>query len=137
MCYKIYRNHSYNNHEIYKERYPVLYIVAAAFEDPRFPKVQSSECALIQIEISVLTPHQALDYDDPENLLSKLEPGIHGVVLQDGLSKATFLPQVWEKLPNPDQFLSQLCLKMGASEDLWRQKHLSVFIYEVQEFQEK
>jgi AMMECR1 domain-containing protein len=58
------------------------------------------------------------------------------VILQDGFRKATFLPQVWEKIPDPELFLSQLCMKMGAPADLWRNKPLQVFIYQVQEFHE-
>jgi AMMECR1 domain-containing protein len=61
---------------------------------------------------------------------------VDGVVLQDGVRKATFLPQVWDQLPNPEQFLSQLCLKMGSPADAWRKKPLEVFTYQVQEFHE-
>jgi AMMECR1 domain-containing protein len=69
-------------------------------------------------------------------LLAKLRPGIDGVVLSDGLRRATFLPQVWEKLPEPELFLEHLCQKMGAPADLWRKKHLEVLIYQVEEFHE-
>ena len=110
--------------------------VAAALEDFRFPNVQPHELTAIQIEISVLTPREPLTYEGPADLVEKLHPGVDGVVLQDGLRKATFLPQVWEKLPDPELFLSNLCAKMGAPSDLWQKKPLQVYIYHVQEFHE-
>ena len=110
--------------------------VAAALQDFRFPNVQPQELPRIQIEISVLTPRIPLEYHGPGDLVEKLKPGIDGVVLQDGFRKATFLPQVWEKLPDTESFLSHLCAKMGAQPDLWRTKPLQVSIYHVQEFHE-
>ncbi len=110
--------------------------VAAALQDFRFPNVRPSELPQIKIEVSVLTPRAPLEYDKPEELIQKIRPGIDGVVLKDGFQQATFLPQVWEKLPNPESFLSQLCMKMGAPDDLWRKKPLEVFTYQVQEFHE-
>jgi AmmeMemoRadiSam system protein A len=110
--------------------------VAAALEDYRFPPVRPEELPEISIEISRLTPLQPLEYDSPEDLLRKLRPGVDGVVLRDGFRRATFLPQVWEKLPDPARFLDNLCLKMGAPRNLWRQKKLEVFTYQVEEFHE-
>ena len=110
--------------------------VAAALEDFRFPPVTPNEVTKISIEISRLTPPEPLKYDNPDELLAKLRPGIDGVVIKDGLRRATFLPQVWEKLPSPATFLRHLCQKMGAPSDLWRQKKLEVLIYQVEEFHE-
>jgi AmmeMemoRadiSam system protein A len=110
--------------------------VAAALQDPRFPRVTAKELSAINIEISVLSPRTPLHYEGPQDLLKKIQPGIDGVVLQDGFRKATFLPQVWEKIPDPAAFLAQLCMKMGASADLWQKKPLEVFTYQVQEFHE-
>ena len=110
--------------------------VAAALQDFRFPNVQLDELHSIEIEVSRLTPPVPLIYDTPEDLLVKLRPGIDGVLLRDGSMRATFLPQVWEKLPDPAEFLGNLCSKMGASYDLWRKKHLDVSIYQVDEFHE-
>jgi AmmeMemoRadiSam system protein A len=110
--------------------------VAAALQDPRFPRVLPEEIPNINIEVSVLTPKQVLHYDDPQDLIQKIRPKIDGVVLQDGFLKATFLPQVWDQLEEPEAFLSHLCLKMGASSDLWRKKPLQVYTYQVQEFRE-
>jgi AmmeMemoRadiSam system protein A len=110
--------------------------IAAAFQDFRFPPVQASEMKDISIEISYLTQPELLSYENPEDLLSKLRPNIDGVVIQDGMRRATFLPQVWEKIPDPTEFLNQLCMKMGAAHDLWRKKKLQVKTYQVEEFHE-
>ena len=111
--------------------------VAAALQDFRFPNVQPEELERIKIEISVLTPKTPVHYTDADDLLNKIRPHIDGVVLQDGFRKATFLPQVWEKLSDPKNFLSQLCLKMGTPGDLWLNKPLQVYVYQVEEFQEE
>ncbi len=110
--------------------------IAAARDDYRFSSVQPAELSDISIEISRLTTPQPLYYDGPDDLLEKLRPGIDGVVLKDGLKRATFLPQVWEKLPSPVHFLEHLCQKMGASPDLWRQQKLDILVYQVEEFHE-
>ncbi len=111
--------------------------VAAALHDPRFPPVTPAELPHIQIEISHLTRPRLLPYTDADDLLSKLNPGLDGVILRDGYLRATFLPQVWAQLPEKETFLSHLCRKMGAPPDLWRKKHLQVEIYRVEEFHEK
>ena len=59
-----------------------------------------------------------------------------GVILRDGRRRATFLPQVWEKIPDKVEFMENLCYKMGEAPDVWRQKHLEVLTYEVEEFKE-
>lgn len=110
--------------------------VAAALQDPRFPRVRPEEVDQIKIEISVLTPKTALNYNTPEELSQKIRPKIDGVVLQDGFLKATFLPQVWDQLEDPEAFLTHLCAKMGAPGNLWRKKLLNVSTYQVQEFHE-
>lgn len=113
-----------------------VHAVAAALYDYRFPPVTPGELPDIRIEISRLTQPQPLTYERPLELPERLRPGVDGVILRDGLHRSTFLPQVWEKLPNPADFLSHLCMKMGAEESLWRHKLLQVFTYQVEEFQE-
>lgn len=108
----------------------------AAFNDYRFGPVSEFEVQLLNIEISRLTAPEPLNYDSPEALAAALKPNIDGVVLRDGGRSATFLPQVWEQLPDPDDFLSHLCQKMGAPAYLWKQKMLQVSIYHVEEFHE-
>lgn len=110
--------------------------VAAALEDFRFPPVQPDELPQIEVEVSRLTRPVPLTYDGPEDLLAKLQPGLDGVVIRDGFRSATFLPQVWDKIPDKVDFLDQLCWKMGAEPDLWRRKKLEVLIYRVEEFHE-
>jgi uncharacterized protein len=110
--------------------------VAAATEDYRFQPVVPQEVAALEIEISRLSPSQELDYTSPNDLLSKLRPGIDGVVLRRGFQRATFLPQVWEKIPGPADFLTQLCYKMGVPGELWKEEHLQVQVYQVEEFKE-
>lgn len=110
--------------------------VAAAFEDYRFSPVTRDEFSTIEIEISRLTQPVSLDYSSPDDLPGLLRPGVDGVILKDGYRRATFLPQVWEQLPNPEDFLTHLCAKMGAPSDLWRKKLLQVSLYQVEEFHE-
>jgi len=110
--------------------------VAAATEDYRFRPVSPHEVALLVIEISRLSPSQELEYSTPNDLLSKIRPGVDGVVLRRGFQRATFLPQVWEKITDPADFLTQLCFKMGVSGDLWKREHLQVQTYQVEEFKE-
>jgi AmmeMemoRadiSam system protein A len=110
--------------------------IAAATQDYRFPPVTAMEVPLLEIEISRLTPTQPLEYQDWRDLIAKLRPGVDGVLIRDGFQRATFLPQVWEKIPDPQEFLTQLCNKMGAEGNRWRTKKLMVSIYQVEEFKE-
>lgn len=110
--------------------------VAAALKDPRFPPVQEAELSGIKIEISRLTRPIPLDYEDADDLLSKLCPHVDGVIVRDGSRRSTFLPQVWEKMSDPAEFLSNLCYKMGVNPDQWRTKRLDILTYQVEEFHE-
>lgn len=110
--------------------------VAAALQDPRFPPVDSSELKEIQIEISRLTAPVPLEYSSAAELIQKIKPQIDGVILTDGTRRATFLPQVWLKLPNPAEFLAHLCEKMGLPAHAWQTARLQAFTYQVEEFSE-
>jgi uncharacterized protein len=110
---------------------------AAATEDYRFPPVRPGEVGQLHIEISRLTPAVPLEYQQPDELLERLRPGVDGVILRDGGRRATFLPQVWEQLPDTATFLTHLCQKMGAESELWRKKVLQVATYQVEEFHEE
>jgi AmmeMemoRadiSam system protein A len=110
--------------------------IAAALEDYRFPPVKFQEVQDLKIEISRLTAATKVKYTSPLALPALLRPGVDGVILRDGFHKATFLPQVWEQLPDPEDFLGQLCQKMGANRDCWKKKILEVAIYQVEEFHE-
>ncbi|MBW1821026.1 MAG: AmmeMemoRadiSam system protein A, partial [Deltaproteobacteria bacterium] len=109
----------------------------AAFRDPRFPPLTTDEFEHVDIEISILTKPQPLEYTDYSDLLSKLRVNIDGVIIRKGRAGATFLPQVWKQLPEPDIFLSRLCAKAGLSADSWKNTKLEVLTYQVQYFEEK
>lgn len=110
--------------------------VAASLRDPRFPPVGESELSRIRLEVSRLTAPHPLEYSSGDDLLKKLRPHVDGVILKDGFRRATFLPQVWEKIPDPAEFLDHLCQKMGARPGLWRDAKLVVQTYQVEEFRE-
>jgi AmmeMemoRadiSam system protein A len=105
--------------------------LGAAFHDPRFPPLTRAEFEHLAIEISILTAPEPLSYQSPDDLVGKLRCGIDGVILHAGSRRATFLPQVWEKLPEPAQFLSRLCLKLGLASDAWQSQPLEVEVYQV------
>jgi AmmeMemoRadiSam system protein A len=110
--------------------------VAAALKDPRFQPVNEGELNRIKLEVSRLTAPSPLEYSSNEDLITKLRPHVDGVILKDDHRRATFLPQVWEKIPNAADFLDHLCAKMGAKPNLWRNKKIQVFVYQVEEFHE-
>ncbi len=108
-----------------------LTAVQTAFEDPRFAPVSAREVPSLDIEISVLSPPQPLAYSSPDDLVDKLRPGIDGVILRRDIRRATFLPQVWERVPDTECFLEMLCQKMGLHPDAWRKGDMIVETYRV------
>ena len=110
--------------------------VNAAFRDPRFPPLKADELDRVDIEVSILTEPQPLEYRDSKDLLSKLRVNVDGVILRKGSASATFLPQVWEQLLQPEKFLSHLCTKAGLPADAWKKGHLEILTYQVQYFEE-
>jgi AmmeMemoRadiSam system protein B/AmmeMemoRadiSam system protein A len=111
--------------------------VNAAFHDPRFSPLKAHELDQVDIEVSILTEPQRLEYGNSKDLLSKLRVHVDGVILSKGSASATFLPQVWEQLPRPEQFLSHLCMKAGLPADDWKKSHLEIMTYQVQYFEEE
>ncbi len=111
--------------------------LSAAFSDHRFSPLSHKELEAVEIDISVLSSPSSLEYEDPVDLLKKLQPGVDGVILKDGRRGATFLPQVWKQLPSAELFLGQLCKKAGLEETAWREKHLDIKTYQVLSFQEE
>jgi AmmeMemoRadiSam system protein A len=109
---------------------------AAACEDYRFMPVTSDEVGEIEIEVSILSDPKPLAFEGPEDLLAKLRPGVDGVILQLGLHRATFLPQVWEKVPDATSFLSMLCEKAGLPATAWRRAEIQILTYQVESFHE-
>jgi hypothetical protein len=93
--------------------------VAAAFRDPRFEPLSRAEFDNIRVEVSLLSPTEAMAVANEEHALAILRPGIDGVVFEYGHFRSTFLPQVWEQLPEPAEFLAHLKRKAGLSMDFW------------------
>ena len=89
----------------------------AAFRDPRFDPVEKDELDAIRLEVSVLSPLELVTFIDEEDLLKQLTPGTDGLVISADDRRATFLPQVWETLPDPRQFLAALKAKCGLPSD--------------------
>ncbi len=110
--------------------------INAAFHDPRFSPLGASELDRISIEVSILSEPRPLYYREASDLLKKLRPHIDGVILRKEPASATFLPQVWEQLPRPQDFLGHLCLKAGLAADAWQHSELEVSTYQVQYFEE-
>ena len=110
--------------------------INAAFRDPRFRPLSTKEWERVKIEISILTEPKPLPYSDSQDLLEKLRPGVDGVIIKKGFHQATFLPQVWEQLPDKKEFLTHLCLKAGLEMDSWKKEKLEVSTYQVQAFEE-
>jgi len=111
--------------------------VSAAFEDTRFKPLRKEELDSIQIEISILSVPKKLDYNSPEDLLKRLNQNVDGVYLNFGRRSSTFLPQVWEKIPNKEDFLDQLCLKAWLPPGSWKNKNCEIYTYQVENFSEK
>ena len=112
----------------------VLRASAAASRDPRFEPIQKSELDRIEIEVSVLSDPEPLAYQDPQRLPSLLQVGTDGVTIRHANRRATFLPQVWERVSSPEQFLGLLCIKAFLPEDFWKSGDLTVETYQVESF---
>jgi AmmeMemoRadiSam system protein A len=108
----------------------------AALNDPRFSPVRVDELTAIQVEVSVLSVPAPLAFASSAELLQKLKPHVDGVVLKSGVRRATFLPQVWEKLSEPSDFLDHLSAKAGLAPRAWREPGTEILIYRVDAFTE-
>jgi uncharacterized protein len=92
---------------------------SSAFDDPRFPPLSPTEFPALDVEISLLSPLEPFAVTSESELLASLEPGVHGLVLGLGHRRATFLPKVWESLPEPHRFVGELKAKAGLPRDFW------------------
>ncbi len=108
----------------------------AALEDRRFSPVEVNELDQIAVEVSVLTTPRRLEYKSPDELIAKLRPGVDGVVFGLRGDRSTYLPQVWEQLPDKEQFLRQLALKAGLRASAWKDPEAAFLTYQVQAFKE-
>lgn len=111
--------------------------ISAAFHDSRFSPLTAAELERVEIDISVLSLPQVLEYQDGADLINKLRPGIDGVILRLDGASATFLPQVWDQLPAPELFLGHLCRKAGLVASAWEESHPEIQVYQVQSFEEE
>lgn len=102
---------------------------AAAFKDSRFPVLQAYEMSELEIQISILSPPEPITFHSEQDLLNQLKPGVDGLILQAGHQRGTFLPSVWESLPEPEQFLRHLKHKAGLPFDYWSDS-LRVYRYQ-------
>jgi AmmeMemoRadiSam system protein A len=108
----------------YQARRPLVEDVAenafaAAFLDPRFRPLSPEELSGLDLHISLLTPPVPVQIESREELLAILHPGVDGLLLEDPPHRATFLPQVWDALPDPEEFLDQLFTKSGLPRGHW------------------
>ncbi len=108
----------------------------AAFKDPRFRPVSESELERIRIEISVLSARKEIVYTNYSDLKTKIIPGSHGVYIQSSSGNSTFLPQVWDQLPEQDEFLAHLCIKAGLPANYLTENKPVVEVYTVESFKE-
>ncbi len=109
---------------------------AAAFRDPRFPPLTLPELKGLEIHISILTPARPLEFSSEADLVARLRPGIDGLILEDGRHRGTFLPSVWESLPEPHEFLRHLKRKAGLPPDFWSDT-VRILRYETESFSEQ
>ena len=108
---------------------------AAAFSDPRFTPLTPQEYEKIKVEVSLLTIPQKVEYEDKQDLMQKIRPGVDGVILQLANHQATFLPSVWEELPVFDLFFAHLCMKAGLPGDCLMY-HPIIYTYQAKEIEE-
>ena len=108
---------------------------AAAFRDPRFAPLTARELERTRIEVSVLSPREELAFTSQADALRQLRPGTDGVVLEFGAHRGTFLPQVWDQLPTPDQFMGELKRKAGLPPGFWA-PGVRLFRYQVRKSSE-
>lgn len=109
---------------------------SAALRDPRFNPLREEELKDIKIEVSILTEPKLLSYRDIEDLKTKVTPFKDGIVLKHGTHRATYLPQVWEQLPQFDAFFSSLCCKANLTSDCLLE-HPEILTYQVEKYQEE
>ena len=110
--------------------------IAAATQDPRFPPLTYEELPYTRVKVSILSYPQKLEYKDPQDLLNKIEPFKDGLILKYGNFQGTFLPDVWEEIPDKALFLSHLCRKAGLQEDCWLTLPVEIYRYRTKVFSE-
>lgn len=110
--------------------------VSAGFNDPRFSALRAEDLSHLNLEVSVLSTPTLLEYYDYDDLVSKIRPEVDGLILKHGIYQGTFLPQVWEQLPSPEQFLEHLSYKAGANPSIYNE-HPTIYYYTVDAIEER
>jgi uncharacterized protein len=110
--------------------------MAAAFQDPRFKPLTREELDITEIEISLLSAMRPMDFSSEQDALAQLRPGVDGVVFEFGHYRSTFLPQVWEQLPDRKEFMSHLKHKAGLQADFWADQ-VKLLRYTVSKWKER
>ncbi len=110
--------------------------IKAAFSDPRFPPLSRSELGKIEIEVSVLTHPEPIQFTDTEDLLRQIQPGVDGLILEYGYFRGLFLPQVWEQLPDKREFMAHLSVKAGLPSDAYTYPGVTIRRFHVLAFSE-
>lgn len=105
--------------------------ISSAFMDSRFTPLAADELSELTLEVSVLSAPEILEYENYNDLLQKIKPDIDGLILKYGGYQGTFLPQVWEQLPTPIQFLEHLSMKAGTDPSIYAQ-HPTIYRYTVE-----
>ncbi len=122
----------YPRQELYKD--VIENAINAGFNDSRFAQLRESELEGIKIEVSVLSIPEKLEFKDDKDLLKKIDKDM-GILLRKGFYSATFLPQVWEDIPDKKDFLEHLSRKAGLEKDAW--KTANIFFYRVEKIKER
>jgi AmmeMemoRadiSam system protein A len=110
--------------------------ISAGFGDPRFKPLSPEELSHLNLEVSVLSEPEVLEYENYKDLVKKIRPNIDGLILKHGRYQGTFLPQVWEQLPSAELFLEHLSMKAGANPSIY-QEHPTIYRYGVEHIEEK
>jgi len=110
--------------------------IAAAFRDPRFSPMTAYEFEYTQVEISLLSTAEPMAFADERDALTQLRPHVDGVIFEYGRYRSTFLPQVWEQLPDPVEFMAHLKYKAGLSTTFWAQE-VKLSRYTVQKWKQQ
>lgn len=111
--------------------------INAAYRDSRFEPVSKEELDDILIEISILSVPRLMKEKTASKRFMALKPGVDGLILEKGMQTATFLPQVWDHLPDKTEFLEHLCQKVGLSNDCWKDEDVQWYTYQADHFQEE
>jgi len=108
---------------------------AAAFRDPRCAPLSEHELADTRVEVSLLAVPTELTFEDEADAIRQLQPGIDGMIFECHGRRGTFLPQVWDSLPEPHAFFAHLKLKAGLPPDYWS-PDVRLFRYKVAKWKE-